>query len=229
MMQFYSIQREKLKKTTIIVSIALIAIALICGYLSQTQIEATKDLDEYNNCIVLSARSLYEMMIFNISGGPTVIERNKTIQVEGPNGPETIHIGEAILVTGEKPVITLIYKNLSDGDRIIIRDNISIITYFEERNETTIAFSWYEDMYTEHIIYFHFKGNITDRYKVGDEIEIPLTLKHIHIETNSTIYNIDVFEEQWVSEEYFVNNVHSFLIEEGLKAMDPSIIKKVDA
>lgn len=64
---------------------------------------------------------------------------------------------------------------------------------------------------------------------MGDEIEIPLTLKHIHIETNSTIYNIDVFEEQWVSEEYFVNNVHSFLIEEGLKAMDPSIIKKVDA
>ena len=226
-----------MKKITIIVSISLIAITLICGYLSPTQIEATKDLDEYDNCIVLSARSLYEMMIFNISNeykGTT--KRNETtegyVHVFHSNGTTEV-VGPTKIVgipfTGGRTVITLIYKNLSDGDRIIIRDNISIITYFEERNETTIAFSWYEEMYKEHIIYFHFKGNITDRYKVGDEIEIPLTLKHVHIETNSTIYDIDVFEEQWVSEEYFAKNVHSILIYGGLKAMDPSIIKKVNA
>ena len=199
-----------MKKDFIIAIIALIIIIAAAYILTRS--EVIRDLDKYDNCTILSAKSLYEKMIFNISEENIEIDQNETTQIN---------------VSVNKTVITMIYESLSDGECIIIRDNISMVTYSEEDDKTTITFSWYEDQYTKTHVYYYFTGNITDIYKVGDEVEITLTLKHVDIETNSTKYNIDIFEEQWDSEQYFINNVQSILIDKGLKNMDPSIIEKI--
>lgn len=201
-----------MKKDFVIVIIALI-IVIAVAYFILTRSEVTHSaLDKYDNCTILSAKSLYEKMIFNISEENTEIDQNETTQMN---------------VSVNKTVITMTYESLSDGECIIIRDNISMITYSEEDNKTTITFSWYEDQYKKPHVYYYFTGNITDIYKVGDEVEIKLTLKHVDIETNSTKYNIDIFEEQWESEQYFINKVQSILVDKGLKSMDPSIIEKI--
>ena len=199
-----------MKKDFVIAIIALIII--IAATYILTRSEVIQDLDKYDDCTILSAKSLYEKMIFNISKENIEIDQNETTQIN---------------VSVNKTVITMIYESLSDGECIIIRDNISMVTYSEEDDKTTITFSWYEDQYTKIHVYYYFMGNITDIYKVGDEVEITLTLKHVDIETNSTKYNIDIFEEQWDSEQYFINNVQSILIDKGLKNMDPSIIEKI--
>lgn len=199
-----------MKKDFIIAIIALIIIIAAAYILTRS--EVIRDLDKYDNCTILSAKSLYEKMIFNISKENIEIDQNETTQIN---------------VSVNKTVVTMIYESLSDGECIIIRDNISMVTYSEEDDKTTITFSWYEDQYTKTHVYYYFMGNITDIYKVGDDVEITLTLKHVDIETNSTKYNIDIFEEQWDSEQYFINNVQSILIDKGLKNMDPSIIEKI--
>jgi hypothetical protein len=195
-----------LDKNIIIIS-AILLVVVFVTFFTLTSDDGITDKPENDDCITLSARELYEKMYFNITD-------------ENPNENQQD-------VSLNKTIITKIYDSLSNGDCIIIRDNISIITYNEEEDKTTITFSWYEDPYTKPHEYYYFTGNITDIYQKDDEIEIRLTLLHKELETNNEKYIIDVFEEQWVSDEYFINNVESILFNTGLKNMNPSIITKI--
>jgi len=162
--------------------------------------------DNNKNCTILTARELYENMTFNLSQ-----------QTDNP--------GE---VTIDKDIFNLSYASFSEGDCIIIHDNISIIAYYPEYDYTSVCFSWYTDEYTKVHVYYHFETNITNTYNEGDLVEIKLHLKHVDVETTNMIYHIDIFDEQWSGEEYFINNVQDILIDEGLKPIDPMFITGVE-
>ncbi len=89
------------------------------------------------------------------------------------------------------------FTSLTDGDNLIIRDQIYNITYREDEDFTEIEFNSSAGLEN----FFPIAGNITDRFKVGDTVEI-----HLHIikvtftttENNRTITNeIETFEEGW--------------------------------
>ena len=119
----------------------------------------------------------------------------------------------------------------SDGDCILIYDNISIIYYHPEEDYTDVAFSWYTDYPNEkRIDYYQFKGNLTDTFKEGDYVAIKVHIKHVIITISDfEVYNLEIFEEEWVSEQYFIDNVNDILIYEGLAPMDESGIWKLNA
>jgi hypothetical protein len=208
-----------LNRNIIIIKIIALIIIIAVAYFLLINDDDTRDDDQngttsnlYDNCTILSARSLHEKMFFNIS------EENVE-EDQGGTTPSNVSIN--------KTVLTITYDGLTDGECIVIRDNASIVNYSEEEGKTTITFSWYEDQYTKTHVYYYFLGNITSEFNEGDEVAIKLTLKHVETETNSTIYILDVFEEQWESEQYFIENVQSILISEGLKNMDPALITKI--
>lgn len=193
-----------------IIAIGGISIGIISKYSNNQSDDEPSANDD--NCIILSARALHEMMYYNI-----------TDQINSSSDDDIIQVN----LTTEKDILFLLYPNFSDGECIIIQDNISLIQYYPNVNYTSVVFSWYKDQYTKPHVYYHFKGNITDEYKKGDTVEILLHLKHVELETKNMMYTIDIFEEQWVSNQYFIENVASIDIDKGLKAMDQNGITKI--
>jgi hypothetical protein len=122
------------------------------------------------------------------------------------------------------PFIYLDYPEIAEGDCIIIHDAISLIQYYPDDDYTSVCFSWYQNTESKKEVFYKFKGDITDIYKKGDVVEITLHLKHIELETTDVIFDIDVFEEQWESEQFFIDNVEDVLIDTGLRPMDPDIM-----
>jgi len=201
--------------------IAIFSIVLICGIGAWAIINnngskinntPTDKNNSKNDCTILTARALHEKMFFNLTD-PT----NAKPDDEMTNANISL----------DKPILYLLYPEFEEEDCIIIHDKISLIQYYPDDQYTTVCFSWYQDQYTKTHVYYHFEGNITDTYKEGDTVEITLHLKHIELETTNMSYSLDVFEEQWESEQYFVENVQYILIDNGLKHMDLDTITKV--
>ena len=202
-----------MRKRNLLMIILLLIVIISISYLIIANIEENTDNntntdDKYKDCVILSAKELYDKMEFNISDGKTGNTNESDVSLN-------------------KTIITKKYESLSDGDCIVIRDNISIITYSKEEDKSTIAFSWYEDQYTKPHDYYYFEGDITNTYSEGDNIEILLTIKSVEVETNSTKYYIQIFEEQWQSKKYFEENVQSIQINTGLIPMNSSIIENI--
>ena len=106
------------------------------------------------------------------------------------------------------------YKSLDEGDTLVLTDTISNITYMPFfYNATTIYFD-VDDYVSMGMpssqIAFNFEGDITEQYKIGDEVKITLTVKHFVYENETTGIglDVDVFEEGWNQEE-FISNFYS--------------------
>lgn len=126
---------------------------------------------------------------------------------------------------------SMLYNSLKDGDTLIIQDSISEINYDSNTDETTVTFKWSEPEGEGTLTtsrHFQFDGNITQNYLVGDGVSITVHIKHITISIDNFEYNLEVFEEQWISEDYFSENVPNFfLISQGFKPLPQSCIIKV--
>lgn len=101
------------------------------------------------------------------------------------------------------------FKSLDDGDTLIFQDLISDITYDETTDITTIEFEYSqgegEGTYTS-TNEFIFDGNLTGDYSVGDEVRITVTIKHVTFTMQGMTLDIEVYEEYWVSEQYYIDN-----------------------
>jgi hypothetical protein len=101
-------------------------------------------------------------------------------------------------------------KSLKDGDTLIFQDIISAITYDETTDITTVEFEYEEAMdgggtYTSTVTLI-FEGDITNLYEVGDNVKATLTIKRITVTINEMALDMEIYEEYWVSEEYFTSN-----------------------
>ena len=202
-----------MQKKLIILIISLIIITSgVSTWFILNNIDENPDINNNEKCNILTARELNQQLYFKYT--PAIITEP---------GEEDTDVNIDI----EKNKVEQLYPNFSQGDCIILRDTISIIQYSEEDGFTTIAFSWSEDAYTKTFEYYYFEGDITDSYKKDDTVEIKLHLKHVETETINATYYIDIFEEQWQSEQYFIENVDSFIIKDGLKPMNPNILNKI--
>ena len=70
------------------------------------------------------------------------------------------------------------------------------------------------------------RADISGLYNVGDEVEITRTILHVEFTDDSGgNYDMEVYEEEWVSEEYYLENQLDTLA--GSKAISKSLIQKV--
>ncbi|GAI87977.1 unnamed protein product [marine sediment metagenome] len=75
-----------------------------------------------------------------------------------------------------------------------------------------------------------FHGDITSLYATGDQVQISVTVKRVTFTLESPdvltemTYDLEIFEKQWESKEYFVANGASA---NGLKPLPQSSIAKV--
>jgi len=161
---------------------------------------------------------IFPIVIFIVFSGCTE-EINDTVNNDG----------EAIVMTGEEFYDNVEdrdwgkvgesggysrdYTNLEDGDKLIIRDQITEIYYHPDDDKTEIFVHQY--------INFNFEGDITNEYNFGDTIEISGVIIHRNFTYNENYtYDIEIFEKQWVDEEFFVNTRWS-------KPLPQSSIKKL--
>lgn len=118
-------------------------------------------------------------------------------------------------------------KTLDDGDTLIIQDKISTISYRPEVDATSITFCHWEGN-TGVCESFYFEGDITNQYQKGDQIRITVHIKNVTFFGSRYNYDMEIFEEQWVSVSYFNSRVvHCLDFTKGLKPMSSSIITKL--
>jgi len=101
--------------------------------------------------------------------------------------------------------VTINYKSLNDGDALIIQDTIFRIKYDYFFNKTIILFLWDQENSSDPIE-FEFEGNITGSYFIDDQVKITVKIKHVIFSYQDVPYDMELFEEQWVNEEYFNSN-----------------------
>jgi len=101
--------------------------------------------------------------------------------------------------------VTINYKSLNDGDTLIIQDAIFKINYDYVFNKTIILFVWDEGNLSDSMI-FEFEGNITGSYFNDDQVKITVKIKHVIFSYQNVSHDMELFEEQWVNEEYFNSN-----------------------
>jgi len=117
----------------------------------------------------------------------------------------------------------MLYNTLKDGDTLIIQDTITNISYNSDKDTTTVTFEWTEDNVTNSFNPF-FEGNITNSYKPGDEVKISVTIKYVTVTYQGFNFEMEIYAEQWESEEYFVSDLDSG--GEGFKPLPQSCIEK---
>jgi len=111
------------------------------------------------------------------------------------------------------------YKSLNDGDTLILQDTIKKIDYYAETNSTRVTFEWTDGTYSP-----PFQGNITSMFSIGDKVKITVHIKHVQFSNNTRSFDLELFEEQWVSQEYFLANIFPF---GGLIALNQGLIEKI--
>jgi len=114
--------------------------------------------------------------------------------------------------------------SLQGGDTLIVHDTISETTYDPDENASVVIFKWQSAERQNTSINFIFQGNITSEYKKSDEVNITLHIKHVVFSNATTKFDLEIFEEQWVSEDYFLKNISYY----PFKLLPISCIKKVD-
>jgi len=124
----------------------------------------------------------------------------------------------------------MLYNSLKEGDILVLQDSISQISYNSDEGVTKISFNITtegEAGYT--LVNYYFEGDITESYQIDDEVKITETIKHVEFTYESAIgsmnYELELFDGQWESEEYFVNNLASIF--GGFKPLTQSCIEKI--
>lgn len=123
--------------------------------------------------------------------------------------------------------IRIIYTTANDGDTIIIKDNISNLSYDEISDTTTIAFEWerYGSIDTSS---FLFEGNITNQYSAGDRVNITVTIKRVTFLYEGINYDLEIYAENWVNVDYFQDKTTLLdNIDQGFKPLPSDIIEIV--
>lgn len=119
---------------------------------------------------------------------------------------------------------SLLYNSLGDGDLLIILDTISDIYYDISTDITTVKFEWIEENETDHLDIL-FEGDIINSYQPGDEVKISVTIKYVTFSYKDFNFEMEIYEEQWESEDYYRSNVDSG--GDGFKPLPQSCIEKV--
>ncbi len=118
---------------------------------------------------------------------------------------------------------TIYFETLNEKDKIIIVDTIDDIYYLN--GNTSISFEFEKNKNGIEEYNFIFENNLTDEYKIGDKVEINLTLKHVIFNDTNYNFDLEIFEQQWENNEYFIEK---FYYTNPYKALPRSIIKKSD-
>ena len=97
-------------------------------------------------------------------------------------------------ISGGKMSWTMDFKALEEGDKLILTDQISNISYTQFMfNSTQISFNVeeYKKMgVNSSMIGFLFDGNLTDEYNIGENVQISVTIKDFEISNESSGSNI---------------------------------------
>jgi hypothetical protein len=133
------------------------------------------------------------------------------------------HINDLTLKTDIEGGYSLLYDSLENGDKLIIKDTISDIFYDEKIDETKITFGWTEDGEQQFLELF-FEGDLTETYSHVDEVEITVTIKYVNITFAGFIFEMEIYEEQWISEEFFRTDAEAG--GDGLNPLPKNSIKK---
>ena len=123
--------------------------------------------------------------------------------------------------------IKTFYNSSNAGDTIIIQDTISSLSYDAISKTTTLSFEWV-DSGSIKALYLLFEGDITNQYIAGDRVNITVTLKRVTFSYEDVNYDLEVYAESWVSEEYFKENVISATeIAQAYKPLSSNLIEKL--
>jgi len=117
-----------------------------------------------------------------------------------------------------------LYDTLEDGDTLIIQDTITNISYDPDTNTTIVTFEWTEGNETNSLNPT-FEGDITSYYQPGSNVKITVTIKYVKLTYQNVIFEMEIYQEQWESEEYFISDSDSS--GEGLKPLPQSCIELV--
>ena len=124
-------------------------------------------------------------------------------------------------ITQDNNSLKIMFKSYDDGDSITIVDTIGNIEYSSEKDVTYIIFIYNSEI-NESIILdslFIFKGDLTNKLAVGDDVKISVTVKHVTFEYEDVNYDLEIFNEEW-DENYFNNNGN-------IKPLPSSAIQKI--
>ena len=126
--------------------------------------------------------------------------------------------------------ITMDLKTLEEGDILIIQDTIDSITYDSNNDTTLVSFSWANEYGYNTSLNPTFEGDITGLYKVGDNVKVSVTIKHVtgsyEYQGSTVNYDLELWEEQWESYDYF-NSHGGISSNEGSKPMPQSCISAI--
>ena len=130
---------------------------------------------------------------------------------------------EDIINTYTNNSVTKLYNSLNDGDLIIIKDVIDIIFHDQKMDATLVSFEWTENG-TSNLLEFMFKGDLTPIFSLGDEVKISVTIKYVNFTYNELNYEMEIYNEQWVSEDFFKTDLETG--GDGFRPLPQNIIKK---
>jgi hypothetical protein len=119
---------------------------------------------------------------------------------------------------------SLLYNTLENGDLLIIEDVINDIFYDSDEDVTIIIFRWIINDVSDYLD-LTFEGDLTDSFEIGDKVSISVTIKYVTLSYKEFNFKMEIYKEQWVSEEYFRNDVDSG--GDGFKPLSESSIAKL--
>jgi len=116
------------------------------------------------------------------------------------------------------------FLTLSDGDAFCIEGAIDYIEYNQEHDATYFFFDYVLGEYT-YPRAITVSGDITDEYSAGDNVLVSLHIKHVDTRVVNYEYDIEMFAENWVDEQYFRENCMGLLY--AISPMSQDFIKKL--
>lgn len=126
-------------------------------------------------------------------------QNNNTGKTVTMTAKEHLEDIETIYGTDE---ITTNFNSLDEGDTLIIQDTILNINYDDAADRTIIVFVSTEGELSDSMK-FEFEGKLTDSFYNDEQVRITVKIKHVVFSYQNISYDMELYEEQWVSEEYF--------------------------
>ena len=127
---------------------------------------------------------------------------------------------------GSQSSLTIGYNTLNEGDTLIVEDTISNVEYNSTNDWTKIRFEIGNESSSEGLttVMFYIQGNQTSSYQSGNKVRITNKIKHVQFTNDQVSYDIELLEDQWESEEYFVTHM---MTGNYLKPLPSSAIEKI--
>lgn len=119
---------------------------------------------------------------------------------------------------------SLLYNTLENGDLLIIEDVINDILYQSDEDVTIIFFRWIENDEGDYLD-LTFEGDLTDSFDMGDKVSVSVAIKYVTFSYKGFNFEMEIYKEQWVSEEYFRDDADSG--GDGFKPLPETIIDKL--